>query len=219
MPAGAGGGWDSVLPAITSASAWPTRPNGEKIKPALAVNIAFTADGLAALGVCRRECGARSRWSFRKGSRREHRSRILGDTEESDPATWELGGPTLPPIHAVVFVHAVSPAELERACDAQRALLAETGGGVVELPGSMQSGYRPEGDHEPFGFHDGIAQPSIAGISGEGVPTGEFILGYPNHYGIVPPTPVVPAELDADGLLPVARQSISCVRAAAGSRR
>ena len=75
----------------------------------------------------------------------------------------------------------------------------------------MQSGYRPDGDHEPFGFHDGIAQPSIAGISGDGVPTGEFILGYPNHYGIMPPTPAVPAELDADGVLPPLDQSVSRV--------
>ena len=66
----------------------------------------------------------------------------------------------------------------------------------------MQTGYRPDGDHEPFGFHDGIAQPSIAGITGDGVPTGEFILGYPNHFQIIPPTPVVPAELDRDAVLP-----------------
>jgi hypothetical protein len=45
----------------------------------------------------------------------------------------------------------------------------------------MQSGYRPDGDYDPFGFHDGVAQPSIARISGDGVPTDEFILGYPNH--------------------------------------
>ncbi len=191
----------SVLPAVTTASEWPTGPNGEKIKPVLAVNIAFTASGLAALGVPERvRCTFPV--EFREGIAAEHRSRILGDTEESAPTKWELGGPTLPPIHAAVLIHAVLPAELEHACHAQRALVALTGGGVVELEGSIQSGYRPEGDHEPFGFHDGIAQPSIAGISGEGVPTGEFILGYPNHYGIVPPTPVVPAELDGRGLLP-----------------
>ena len=172
-----------------------------KLKPAVAVNIAFTADGLAALGLPSRvRCTFPV--EFQEGIAREHRSRILGDTEESDPARWELGGTALPPLHAVVLVHAVSAAGLDVACDAQRALVDETGGGVVELPGSMQSGYRPEGDYEPFGFHDGIAQPSIAGISGEGVPTGEFILGYSNHYGIIPPTPVVPAELDAGGLLP-----------------
>jgi deferrochelatase/peroxidase EfeB len=190
-----------VVPAITSSSRWPTLPNGEKLKPAVAVNIAFTADGLAALGLPSRvRCTFPV--EFQEGIAREHRSRILGDTEESDPARWEIGGTALPPLHAGVLVHADSPARLDIACDSQRALVAGTGGGVVELPGSMQKGYRPEGDYEPFGFHDGIAQPSIAGISDEGVPTGEFILGYSNHYGIIPPTPVVPAELDAGGLLP-----------------
>jgi deferrochelatase/peroxidase EfeB len=191
---------EMAVPAVTSSSRWPTLPNGEKLKPAVAVNIAFTADGLAALALpplvrCTFPV------EFQEGIAREHRSRILGDTEESDPARWELGGTALPPLHAVVLVHADSPVRLDIACNAQRALLAETGGGVLELPGSMQSGYRPEGDYEPFGFHDGLAQPSIAGINGEGVPTGEFILGYSNHYGIIPPTPVVPAELDAGGLL------------------
>jgi deferrochelatase/peroxidase EfeB len=101
-----------------------------------------------------------------------------------------------------VLIHATSATALDAVRDTQRALVAQMGGGVAELPGSIQRGYRPEGDYEPFGFHDGVAQPSIAGISGEGVPTGEFILGYLNHYGIVPPTPVVPAELDGGGVLP-----------------
>src|SRR4029077_16567526 len=41
----------SIAPAITSARTWPTTPGGEKIKPAVAQNIAFTADGLAAIGL------------------------------------------------------------------------------------------------------------------------------------------------------------------------
>jgi Dyp-type peroxidase family len=192
---------EAIAPAITSAKAWPKTASGEKLKPAIAFNIAFTADGLAALGLPPRVL-CTFPVEFQEGIAREHRSRILGDTEESDPSQWELGGTEPPPIHAVLIVHAVSDAELEKACEAQRAALADTAGGVAELPDTMQSGYRPDGDHEPFGFHDGIAQPSIAGISGNGVPTGEFILGYSNHYRILPPTPVVPADLDADAILP-----------------
>jgi Dyp-type peroxidase family len=191
----------TVVPTITSAKPWPKTPSGEKVKPAVALNLAFTADGLAALGMPQRIL-CTFPIEFQEGIARQGRSTILGDTEESDPDRWEVGGPSQPPIHAVLIVHAASSPELERVCHAQRGLLAATTGAVVELPDSVQSGYRPEGDNEPFGFHDGIAQPSIAGISGEGVPTGEFILGYPNHYGLIPPTPAVPATLDADGLLP-----------------
>ena len=188
-------------PAITSARAWPTAPSGEKIKPTLALNIGFTADGLAAIGLPRRVLNTFP-LEFQEGIADHNRSRILGDTEESDPVEWELGGPRKPSIHAVLIVHAESDDGLAAACHTQRALLVDAAGGVVELPGSMQTGYRPKGDYEPFGFHDGIAQPPIAGIPGDGVPTGEFILGYPNHYQIIPPTPVTPAELDHEAALP-----------------
>ena len=191
-----------LAPAITSARPWPIAPNGEKVKPPVAVNIAFTADGLAACGLPPQVlCTFPA--EFQEGIASPGRSRILGDTEESDPAGWELGGAATPPVHAVLIVHASSEAGLETACREQRTLLEDAAGGAVELPGSLQRGYRPESDHEPFGFHDGIAQPSIAGISGDGVPTGEFILGYRNHFQIVPPTPVVPAELDRRSVLPL----------------
>ena len=51
---------------------------------------------------------------------------------------------------------------------------------------------------EHFGFHDGIAQPSIAGFGPEGaaapgsspeIPAGEVILGYKNAYGEIPLSP------------------------------
>ena len=73
----------------------------------------------------------------------------------------------------------------------------------------MQSGYRPDDDLRAVRFHDGIAQPSIAGITGDGVPTGEFILGYPNHFQIMPPTPVVPAALGPRRRLAAAGESLS----------
>jgi hypothetical protein len=46
-------------------------------------------------------------------------------------------------------------------------------------------------DNEHFGFHDGIAQPNIAGFAPQGVmasgsasemPAGEVLLGYQNAY-------------------------------------
>ena len=190
----------AIEPSIASARPWPVSADGETVKPTSAVNLAFTATGLLACGlpgsvVCTFPP------EFQQGIAAPQRSRILGDTGESTPAQWELGGPDTE-FHALVLIYAQDDAELERVCAEQRALLAQTRGAVTELPGSPQRGYRPTHDREHFGFHDGIAQPSIAGITGRGVPTGEFILGYENHYGVIPPTPVVPGALDPGALLP-----------------
>ena len=52
----------------------------------------------------------------------------------------------------------------------------------------------------------------------DGVPTGEFILGYPNHYGSMPPTPVVPRELDPARRAAAARRTRITRAGAARSR-
>ena len=101
-------------PMITSARAWPIAPNGEKIKPPLALNIALSADGLAAIGLPRKVLDTFP-LEFQQGIADPSRSQILGDTEESDPVEWELGGPGKPPIHAVLIVHAESDEGLEAA--------------------------------------------------------------------------------------------------------
>jgi Dyp-type peroxidase family len=199
--AAAARGWLQLLaPDVQSARAWPV-VDGRVVKPSAALNIAFTAPGLAALGLPAQVLCTFPP-EFREGMAEPTRSRILGDTEESDPDGWELGGTRTPAIHAVVVLHAASLQGLDVLCREQRALIEGSRGGVTELPGAMQSGHRPAGDYEPFGFHDGISQPAVAGLTGDGVPTGEFILGYPNHFAVVPPSPVVPAELDRQNVLP-----------------
>ena len=189
----------SLEHSIASSRPWPVGANGEKSRPASAVNVAFTAQGLRVCGLPQRVVCTFPP-EFQEDIATTHRSRILGDTEESDPARWDLGGPEKE-FHALVLVHAEDDAVLERICGEQRALMEQAG--VMELPGGVQHGHRPPHDREHFGFHDGISQPLIAGIADEGgVPTGEFILGYENHYGVIPPTPVVPPDLDPDAVLP-----------------
>ena len=67
---------------------------------------------------------------------------------------------------------------------------------------------------EPFGFADGISQPLVEGTpkargkagSPDLVAAGEFILGYRDQRGFVPPALAIPAARDPDCLLPVARE-------------
>jgi Dyp-type peroxidase family len=189
-----------LLPRVTTAAPWP-KVDGRKLKPSAAVNIALTSAGLTALGVPER---VRCTFSpeFQDGIATPKRSAILGDTEDSAPDKWEFGGSARSAIHMVVIIHGTSTVDLDRECSAHRDLVSTTSGAVTELPGAAsQDGYRPSTGHEPFGFSDGIAQPSIRGIPDDGVPTGEFILGYENHYGLVPPGPVVPEEVEGSAVL------------------
>jgi Dyp-type peroxidase family len=191
---------DRLRPHVTTAAPWP-KMDGRKVKPSRAINVAVTAAGLEALQVPE-EVRCTFPAEFQEGIATVDRSAILGDTGESAPAHWELGGPGQLPIHLAVLLHGESPASLDRACDEHGALLARAAGALSAVEVHPQEGHRPAHDHEPFGFHDGIAQPSIRGITGRGVPTGEFILGYENHYGVIPPGPVVPDWVEGSAHLP-----------------
>ncbi len=62
------------------------------------------------------------------------------------------------------------------------------------------------GTKEPFGFADGLSQPTIDGLGAAGRPAdtiraGEFLLGYPNEYGLYPPSPVLANSDDPRGIL------------------
>src|SRR5262249_21363061 len=71
------------------------------------------------------------------------------------------------------------------------------------------------GKTEPFGFADGISQPVIRGTY-KGlrrpdpihmVEPGEFLIGYPDNRGNVPPGPTLPATSDPHNRLPIALQN------------
>ncbi|HTD90074.1 MAG TPA: hypothetical protein VK663_05395 [Burkholderiales bacterium] len=193
-----------MTPSITTSKAWPIDEQGKKIKPVSAVNLALTVDGLAACGLPTAVLCTFVP-EFIEGIASAERARRLGDTGESAAAHWEIGGPNREPLHAVVIVHAQDQDTLDAVCEVQRSFLVGQSAGAHEIANGLQQGYRPETDHEPFGFHDGIAQPAIRGftsVKGASVPAGEFILGYENHYGSIAPTPVVSGEYDPQGLLP-----------------
>jgi Dyp-type peroxidase family len=191
---------DHLNAAITSAEA---RPDDR------ALNLAFTSSGLERLGLDRAALRQFSN-EFVTGMTTPHRTRILGDLDENAPARWEWGGHGEPSIDAVLLLYALDDSTLAALEAEQTKALPEGGLSVVRRLGTADLD-----DFEPFGFRDGISQPFVEGLSKTGpaestVRAGEFLLGYPNEYGLYTDRPLLAPADDPAGVLP---------RDAAGSGR
>lgn len=154
------------------------------------VNVAFTHRGLARLALVKEELASFPR-ELQQGMHDELRAHVLGDVDDQAPKEWEFGGPSHSPIHALLMIYAKD----EDAVTALRARVvtqvAAHGGVVVhEDSGELRNPLQ-----EPFGFRDGIMQPQLVGgprtegNDGAEIPAGEFVLGYPNAYEELPPSP------------------------------
>ena len=149
------------------------------------INIAFTSTGIQKLGI------RISKFSdaFMEGMHgREHRSRMLGDTGASEPAKWDWGNATNP-VDLLVMVFAANPESLDAALKAIEPPNDKTLTVAWHVEGSPFSKMK---GREHFGFADGMSQPILEGSTdAERFPDsihltalGEFVLGYPNAFGI-----------------------------------
>ncbi|WNG27664.1 Dyp-type peroxidase [Cystobacter fuscus] len=153
------------------------------------LSVALTFHGLKALGVPRASLDSFA-WEFRQGM--AARAKALGDTGESSPEHWEkpLGTPD---VHVVLVAVAPDARRLEMALARARNALEALDG--VEAIWRQDCHALPT-QREPFGFRDGISHPAI---EGSGIPgtnsresplkAGEFVLGYPDEMGGLPPMP------------------------------
>jgi Dyp-type peroxidase family len=136
------------------------------------------------------------------------RAAELGDVGDSAPGNWEspLGTPQ---VHVALSVLCADSARLEALRD--RAHQAQE-----RLPGVeviwRQDCYQLPTGRTSFGFKDGIGQPAIegSGIASSNpleqpIKPGEFILGYPDESGSLPPMPA-PAVLGRNGTYIVFRK-------------
>jgi len=181
-----------LLPRVTTAGAFSADS---------AWQVAYTAGGLRRLGLPPATVGRFSA-EFVGGMADPNRSRILGDVEESGPRHWAWGGPQSPPIDGMLLVYAVDQAALQRHREELRGQFDALGIHTVADLDTLESART-----EPFGFRDGISQPLVDGLpkatAGERtVPPGEFVLGYPNAYGLLTDRPLLPASEDPRRLLP-----------------
>jgi deferrochelatase/peroxidase EfeB len=176
--------------------------------PERAMQVAFTWEGLLALGLPN-SAGDGFLAEFISGmAGEESRSRRLGDVGSSAPSGWRWGGPGKVP-HLLVMLYA-NPGRLE----GWKETIKGTGWAVAFrevacLPTSDLDGV------EPFGFADGISQPTLDWNQERKAPgdqleysnlvaLGEFLLGYPNEYGKYTVRPLVSEAEDPRRLLPLA---------------
>ena len=190
-PAAGGALLEWLLPQIATAAPF----SGD-----VAIQVAFTASGLRRLGLPERVVAGFSA-EFVEGMTNANRSRFLGDVGDSDPRYWTWGGPDGSPADGLLMLYAADPDLLGRRQAELGRQFTENGiGGTTELAA------RELGDTEPFGFHDGIAQPIVAGLpkatqAARTVSAGEFVLGYPNARGQLTDRPLLPASDDPQRLL------------------
>ena len=197
-------------------------PITSAVKPlsplATAVQVAFTAPGLRALGVADSIVNAFSH-EFVSGMAESSRARRLGDVDRNAPSEWEWGGyPNLPESendpkaqakmpHLVVMFFAKKGLLGDLVRSSTEGAWNEAFAPVRKLETSNLDGF------EPFGFKDGISQPEIdwrqernmlAGQLDYGniVALGEFLLGYRNEYGKYTDRPLVDVDISSAGLLP-----------------
>jgi deferrochelatase/peroxidase EfeB len=189
-------------PKITTAVEWPPDP---KWKPPYCLNLGLTYGGLKMLGVDRETLEGFPP-AFREGPAERAEAPDpdfpddenmvgLGDTGDSAPTTWELGGPRNPEVHMMLSLYTFDKEEDKRRLEeiSKRLRSRFRSAGVKEVD-ACDADALPDGVVH-FGYRDGIAQPRIEGTGHTRRPeppdrqpeakAGDFLLGcgYENIYG------------------------------------
>lgn len=196
-----------VLPYVTTEA---DRKNPDQ---ATTVNLAFTYQGLKALGVPQDSLDSFP-LEFQQGMAARAED-VLGEFGESSPTNWEkpFGSPD---VHIAINLIAPSAEKLGATMTDAREWLQDLPG--VSVIYQLDAEMLPSG-REHFGYSDGIGQPLIEGSGDAGYPgqgaalnTNKLLLGYPDESGQVPPMPQ-PDALGRNGTFLVFRKTYERVAA------
>jgi Dyp-type peroxidase family len=181
---------------------WTALVTPASVSPAdLAVQLAISSGGIDAL--CPHALLATGfPEHFLSGMVTSHRSRLLGDVGDDDPLRWQWGGPASDQVHVLLMLYTSDRAAL----DGRLQEMADEGA-AHGLRLLARLGTDELSDREPFGFRDGVSQPTLQGLpraarSRDVVAAGEFVLGYVNEYGQRAERPVLAHDADPRDQLP-----------------
>lgn len=175
------------------------------------LNLAFTYAGFARLGL-EHEALLGFSGSFRGGMAAPHRARQLGDDGASAPESWRWGGPNTHEPHGVFLIYAGKDdgdPEEDAVCmeHATREVCEAHGLRALIVRDTLPIKQSNRAEH--FGFADGIANPTLTGLTRsrkhDVIPNGEVLLGYQNVYGKLGLSPLVSSKSAASALLPESR--------------
>lgn len=165
--------------------------------PDTALQIAFSVHGLRILGVSESIIGDFSDEFIHGMTRNENSSRRLGDIGRNAPERWEWGNDSVTMPHILLLLYA-KKGDLEawrKTVEDDR--FSQAFQLLRQLPTS------DIGRVEPFGFDDGISQPTIDWTYRQStdpherdrysnlLAVGEMVLGYPNEYGQYTARPLI----------------------------
>jgi Dyp-type peroxidase family len=211
-----------MISQITTGERW------DDGKPDSTVNIAFTHQGLAQLGLPEATLLSFP-LEFKQGMKA--RNEILCDTGSNAPERWDAEWRDAR-VQVWLGVYAQSPEILDERCSELQGIMDETGGArllAAQDAGAVFIDGKPT-RKEHFGYTDGFGNPDFEGVERKTVPgqgklapnghwvplaTGEFLLGYRDEAGELPVAPV-PHLLGINGTFMVYRklhQNVATFRA------
>jgi deferrochelatase/peroxidase EfeB len=178
--------------------------------PETALQVAFTSQGLRALGLPPAVVEGFSEEFISGMAGEASRSRRLGDVGANAPAGWRWGGSEETVPHLLVMLYAL-PDGLEAW---RKAVEGEHWRRAFEVQAVLPT--FDMGEIEPFGFADGLSEPRLDWQQtlrleggerldyGNLLALGEFVLGYRNEYGLHTERPLLDPATDfrAEGLPP-----------------